>query len=317
MSLFRFFQLDVFTDKPFAGNPLAVFPEGEGLTDEQMQDIACEMNLSETVFVLPSSEEKALRRLRIFTPTRELPMAGHPVVGTWNLLARLGVVGEITEDFTGQIEIYQELGIGVLPVEIEAEWGTPSKVTMTQGKFIAGEIVSDDASLARLMESLGLNDSDLNTDLPVQVMNTGIGSLAVPVKSLDALSRIKVNGNLLSDIYLKFGAVGAYVFTLETKDGAPSAAHARFYAPSDNIPEDAATGSACGALSSYLVHHGALTEAVTEKDADGFHRFTVEQGDFMKRPSRLHAEVKGEKGNVELTKIGGNSVVILQGELML
>lgn len=156
MSLYRFFQLDVFTDKPFAGNPLAVFPEGEGLTDEQMQDIAREMNLSETVFVLPSSEEKALRKLRIFTPTRELPMAGHPVVGTWNLLARLGVVGEINEDFTGRIEIYQELGIGVLPVEVEAEWGTPTKVTMTQGKFIAGEIISDGTFLAQLMESLGL-----------------------------------------------------------------------------------------------------------------------------------------------------------------
>lgn len=144
-------------------------------------------------------------------------------------------------------------------------------------------------------------------------MNTGIGSLAVPVKSLDALSRIKMNGNLLSDIYLKFGAVGAYVFTLETKDGAPSAAHARFFAPSDNIPEDAATGSACGALSSYLVHHGVIIE----KDDDGFHRFTVEQGDFMKRPSRLHAEIKGEKGNVELARIGGASVVILQGEIIL
>jgi trans-2,3-dihydro-3-hydroxyanthranilate isomerase len=312
MKSYRFFQLDVFTDKPFAGNPLAVFPEGEGLTDEQMQDIAREMNLSETVFVLPPTEEKALRKLRIFTPARELPMAGHPVVGTWNLLARLGVVEKIDQDFTGTIEVFQELGIGVLPVEIEAEWGAPTKVIMTQGKFIAGQIVSDEASQARLMESLGLGIGDLNTDLPVQVMNTGIGSLAVPVRSLDALSRIKVNGNLLNDIYSEFGAVGAYVFTLETKEET-SRAHARFFAPGDNIPEDAATGSACGALSSYLVHHGV----VTEKDADDFHRFTVEQGDFMKRPSRIHAEIKGGKENVEVAKIGGNSVVILQGEIVL
>ena len=317
MHSYSFFQLDVFTDKAFAGNPLAVFPEAGGISDAQMQDIAREMNLSETVFVLPPTEEgakeKALRKLRIFTPTRELPMAGHPVVGTWNLLARLRVIPEIDEDFTGKIEIFQELGIGVLPVEIEAEWGVPTQVIMTQGKFIAGEIVSDEVSQGHLMDSLDLSIADLNTGLPIQVMNTGIGSLAVPVKSLEVLGRIKVNTSLLSDIYLKFGAVGAYVFTLETKDGAPSRAHARFFAPSDNILEDAATGSACGALSSYLIHHGAITE----KDADGFHRFTVEQGDFMKRPSRLHAEVKGEKGNVELTKIGGNSVVILQGELML
>jgi len=313
MPSYRFFQLDVFTDKPFFGNPLAVFPEAAGIGDEMMQNIAREMNLSETVFVLPSSEEKALRRLRIFTPTRELPMAGHPVVGTWNLLARLGVLPEVDEDFTGRIEIFQELGIGVLPVEIDIEWGVPRQVIMTQGKFIPGNIVSDEESLAHLAESLGLNTTDINAALPVQVMETGIKSLAVPVNSLEALGRVKVNSGLLSEIYLKFGAVGAYVFTLETMDGPPSLAHARFFAPSDNIPEDAATGSACGALSSYLVHHGA----VTEKDPDGFHRFTVEQGDFMKRPSRLYAEIKGEKGNIELARIGGNSVVILQGELMI
>jgi trans-2,3-dihydro-3-hydroxyanthranilate isomerase len=313
MRSYRFFQLDVFTDKPFFGNPLAVFPEGQGIGEEDMQNIAREMNLSETVFVLPSAEEKALRKLRIFTPTRELPMAGHPVVGTWNLLARLGVIREVDEDFTGRIEIFHELGIGVLPVEIDVEWGVPRQVIMTQGQFIAGEIVSDKDSLAGLIESLGLSMTDLNTRLPAQVMETGIRSLAVPVNSLEALGQIKVNAGLLSEIYLKFGAVGAYVFTLETRDGPPSRAHARFFAPSDNIPEDAATGSACGALSSYLVHHGA----VTEKDADGFHRFTVEQGDFMKRPSRLYAEIKGEKGRVELARIGGASVVVLQGEMTL
>jgi trans-2,3-dihydro-3-hydroxyanthranilate isomerase len=313
MSTYRFFQLDVFTDKPFTGNPLAVFPEADGIGEIAMQDIAREMNLSETVFVLPSDKEKALRRLRIFTPTRELPMAGHPVVGTWNLLARLGVVPHVNEDMTGKVEVFQELGIGVLPVEIEAEWGVPSQVTMTQGKFVTGEVVSDEASQARLMESLGLTAADLNTDLPVQVMNTGISSLAVPLTSLEALGRIKVNSSLLGDVYLKFGAVGAYAFTLETRDGAPSKAHARFFAPDDNIPEDAATGSACGALSGYLVHHGAITE----KDDDGFHRFTIEQGDFMKRPSRIHAQIKGDKGNVEVVRIGGNSVVILQGELLV
>jgi trans-2,3-dihydro-3-hydroxyanthranilate isomerase len=310
---YRFFQLDVFTDKAFFGNPLAVFPEAEGITDKEMQDIAREMNLSETVFVLPSQQEKALRRLRIFTPQNELPMAGHPVVGTWNLLARLGVITDIDEDYTGVREIFHELNIGVLPVEIDIEWGVPRQVIMTQGKFVPGEIVSDENSLAKLTESLGLEAADLNTGLPVQVMETGIKSLAVPVTSLDALGRIKVNAGLLSDIYLSFGAIGAYVFTMETLDGLPSRTHARFFAPGDNIPEDAATGSAAGALSSYLVHHGAINE----KGEDGFHRFTIEQGDFMKRPSRIHVEIKGEKGNVELTRVGGQSVVILQGELMI
>ncbi len=120
MPNFRFIQLDVFTDRAFTGNPLAVFPESEGLTDEQMMQIAREMNLSETVFVLKPADPdtNVLRRLRIFTPTREIPFAGHPVVGTWNGLAREGVV-PLPEGGSGWQRIYHEVGIGVLPVDIE------------------------------------------------------------------------------------------------------------------------------------------------------------------------------------------------------
>ncbi len=134
MNSYRFIQLDVFTQEPFAGNPLAVFPEAEGLTDEQMLKIAREMNLSETVFVLPPRDEATLRQLRIFTPAREIPFAGHPVVGTWNALAREGVV-PLPEGGTGWTRIQHEVGIGVLPVDIEFIDGRPSQVVMTQGKF--------------------------------------------------------------------------------------------------------------------------------------------------------------------------------------
>jgi trans-2,3-dihydro-3-hydroxyanthranilate isomerase len=131
---YQFFQLDVFTDHAFGGNPLAVFPEAEGITDEQMQQIAREMNLSETVFVLPSENEEALRRLRIFTPGSELPFAGHPIVGTWNCLAREGVV-PLPENGNGWTHLKHEVGIGVLPVDIEFKDGEPVRVVMTQGKF--------------------------------------------------------------------------------------------------------------------------------------------------------------------------------------
>jgi trans-2,3-dihydro-3-hydroxyanthranilate isomerase len=308
MKKYRFFQLDVFTENKFEGNPLAVFPEAEGITDEQMQRIANEMNLSETVFVLKS--EKALRRLRIFTPKSELPLAGHPVVGTWNLLARLGVTPQ-TEN--GVIEIKHELKVGVLPVAIEFAGGAPRRVVMTQDRFEAGETVTDEGELGRLAASLGLKLEDLNAgaNLPVQTVATGVRSLAVPVASLDALGRIRVNSSALSGIYRAAGAVGCYTFTFETRDEG-SAVHARFFAPDDNIPEDAATGSAAGALSGYLVHHGAI-----EASADGQFRLTLEQGDFMNRPSRIFAEVAGEKGNVELVKIGGSSVVVAEGEIYL
>src|SRR5829696_4974159 len=118
MPNYRFLQLDVFTDQAFAGNPLAVFPEAAGLSDEVMMKIAREMNLSETVFVLESEASEALRRLRIFTPAREIPFAGHPVVGTWNALAREGVV-PLPDGGTGRQRIHHEVGIGILPVDIE------------------------------------------------------------------------------------------------------------------------------------------------------------------------------------------------------
>src|SRR5881275_3233892 len=140
LSSYKFVQLDVFTDQAFARNPLAVFPEAEGLSDERMQQIAREMNLSETVFVLPSEKEGVLRRLRIFTPGSELPFAGHPIVGTWNCLAREGVV-PLPENGNGRVRLKHEVGIGVLPIEIDFQDGAPVSVTMTQGKFeIRGEI---------------------------------------------------------------------------------------------------------------------------------------------------------------------------------
>lgn len=301
MPNYEFYQLDVFTDQAFAGNPLAVFPDAEGISDEKMQKIANEMNLSETVFVLPS--EKALKRLRIFTPKQELPLAGHPVVGTWNLLARLGVTPQKDD---GIVEIEHELNVGVLPVEIQFKGGDPFQVIMTQDKFRTGETVTERAEIEKLAEGLGLKRSDLRDDLPIQVVSTGIKSLDVPVKTLDALSRCRINSSLLSEVYLAHGAIGCYAFTFETKEES-SKIHARFFAPDDNIAEDAATGSAAGALSGYLIHHGAI-------DAN---EFTIEQGDFMNRPSRIFADVTGGKGNVERVKIGGSSVVVAKGEIFL
>ncbi len=305
MKKYNFYQLDVFTKKAFGGNPLAVFPEAKGLSDEEMQQIAREMNLSETVFVLPS--DKALRHLRIFTPKQELPLAGHPVVGTWNLLAQLGVTPKVEN---GSVKIEQELNLGVLPVEIEFRDKEPFQVVMTQGKFEAGEILSGESEIKKLAEGLGLNvaDFDLHDDLPIQTVSTGIKALAVPIKSLEAVSRCQINSTLLSEIYLARGAIGCYAFTFETieKD---SSVHARFFAPDDGIAEDAATGSAAGSLSGYLVYHGSVK--TDEKQA----KFVIEQGDFMKRSSRIFAEVTGEKAAVETVRIAGSSIIVAQGEL--
>jgi trans-2,3-dihydro-3-hydroxyanthranilate isomerase len=312
LSSHRFIQLDVFTDTAFAGNPLAVFPEAEAVSDEQMMKIAREMNLSETVFVLPARDDKTLRRLRIFTPAREIPFAGHPVVGTWNALARESVV-PLPENGNGWTRIYQEVGIGVLPVDIEFTDGAPAQVVMTQGRPQMGNVVDNRAEQEDLARALGLGIADLDETLPIQVISTGLPFLAVPVRSLADLRNCRVNAASLAGIYERAGATGCSVFTRETIEVGAARAHTRMFAPGDNIAEDPATGSAAGALGAYLVHHGiSNTEPL-----DGRLRFVIEQGDFMHRPSRINIEIKGKLGEIAEVRVGGPSVIVARGEVFV
>jgi len=356
MTKYHFTQLDVFTNQPFAGNPLAVFPEAEGLTDEQMMKIAREMNLSETVFVLQpeeskqqtvnseqqeaesneqgendatqtsegkalpvdaanpqsaiSSQQSPLRRLRIFTPAREIPFAGHPIAGTWNALAREGIV-PLPEGGNGWTRIHHEVGIGILPVDIEFKDGAPVQVVMTQGKFEIVAEIEDGNEQAEIARALGRDRDDLDENLPIQVISTGLSSLAVPIRSLADLGTCRVNSSLLGELYTQRGATGCYAFSRETIEIGAARAHARLFAPADNIAEDPATGSASGALGGYLVHHGASGIEPT----NGRHKFVIEQGDFMHRPSRINLDVGGKPGSVEEVKVGGPSVVVARGEV--
>lgn len=342
MRNYHFIQLDVFTNQPFAGNPLAVFPEAEGLSDEQMMKIAREMNLSETVFVLKPEESKQqtaaceqqvaksdeqatalanpqseirnpkfpLRRLRIFTPAREIPFAGHPIAGTWNALAQEGVV-PLPEGGNGWTRIYHEVGIGVLPVDIEFKDGAPVQVVMTQGKFEILKEIDDWQEQAEFARALGRDREDLDESLPIQVISTGLSSLVVPIRSLADLGTCRVNAGLLAELYTQHSATGCHAFSRETIEIGEARAHGRFFAPADNIAEDPATGSASGALGGYLVHHGATGMEPT----DGRYKFVIEQGDFMRRPSRINLDVSGKPGAVEEVKVGGPSVIVARGEV--
>lgn len=311
MRTYNFYQLDVFTDRAFSGNPLAVFPDGAGISDAEMQQIAREMNLSETVFVLPSEHAQALRRLRIFTPIKELPLAGHPVVGTWNLLARLGFIENAPSD--GSIEIKHELGVGVLPVEIEFAAGEPRKVTMTQGKFAAGEIVSDENARKAIAEAFNFAPGDFQPHAPVQVCGTGVNFTIVPIRSLEVLKNSRANAAKLEE--LPDSLPGEFsLFAWETLEET-SLIHTRMYAPEFGITEDPATGSAAGTLGGYIVHHGLFEEELKKNNNNL--QFTIEQGDFIERPSRIHVEITGEKGNVKRVRVGGSSVVVAKGEIYL
>jgi len=312
MRPYKFLQFDVFTDRKFCGNPLAVFPEAEGITDEQMMRIAREMNLSETVFVLKSESDEVLRRLRIFTPMREIPFAGHPIVGTWTALAQEGVV-PIPEGGTGWKRIFHEVGIGILPVDIEFQDGKAVQVVMTQGTFQILKEIDDAHEQAEVARALGIAREDLDESMPIQVITTGLSLLAVPIRSLADLRDVRVDATLLADIYTRHGGTGCHAFTREPMEVGASRAHARFFAPADNIPEDPATGSACGALGGYLVHHDALTLEPEE----GRYKFVIEQGEFIHRPSRINLDVKGQPGKVEEVKVGGLAALVARGEVFV
>ena len=274
--------------------------------------IAREMNLSETVFVLKSESEEVLRHLRIFTPMREIPFAGHPIVGTWTALAQEGVV-PVPEGGNGWQRIFHEVGIGILPVDIEFKDAKPVQVEMTQGTFEILHEIDDAHEQAEVARALGLAREDLDESLPIQVITTGLSCLAVPIRSLADLRHTRVDATLLADIYTRHGGTGCHAFARETIEVGASRAHARFFAPADNIPEDPATGSACGALGAYLVHHDGLSL----EPEDGRYKFVIEQGDFIHRPSRINLNVKGQPGKVEEVKVGGPAVLVARGEVFV
>ncbi len=288
----RLYQLDVFTRRPYAGNPLAVITDGDGLSRRRMQDVAREMNLSETVFVQKPTCNRALARLRIFTPTRELPLAGHPVIGTWFLLAELGVVPARE----GAVRIWQQTGAGILPVEIAFRAGRPVRVTMTQkpAQFRAARL-----SRAALARALGLASKDFEASLPLEYVSTGIFNLMVPLRRRAALKRISMDIHALKNLISNSGLL-AYCFAL----GNPGKAFARGMIPWE-LHEDPATGSAGGSLGAYLVRHGRLPAAKN---------LEIVQGVEMGRPSRIHVEVRLNGGRY-VPRVSGSAVTLLEGSI--
>lgn len=294
-----FEQVDVFTDRPFAGNALCVVPDGTGLSDGQMQAIAREMNLSETTFVLPPTDPAATYWMRIFTPAKEIPFAGHPSVGTAHVMARAGRF-PLQEPVT---RIFQQVGVGTLPLDIEVSGGQPGRVIMTQGKPVFGEVLRD---LTPVADALGVEPTAFaRTRLPLQVVSTGLGHLLVPVPDLDTIGRLRPNAARLDTLLGGCGALGCFVFCLQAT--APDTlAHARMFAPGAGVPEDPATGSAAGPLGAYLAVHGVLPKTQTT--------FMLEQGIEMGRPSRIWIEVIRDPAGMPTTiRVGGTTVPVIRG----
>ena len=298
----KFYQADVFTAQPFGGNPVAIFPDAQGLTDDQLQQIAREMNLSETVFVFPPSDPAAIVRLRIFTPTQEIPFAGHPVVGTMHVLAQLGLIAT-PEPVT---RVVQECNIGLFPVDVLMRDGKVMRVVMTQPTPQFLERIDDTEDLYMVAAALGIPKHTItNNKWSLEVVSTGLPVLIVPVRTLTAVRSINPDPSAIVDLCGRFGANGIMAFTTMTVEPF-SNVHARMFAPAIGIPEDPATGSASGALGAYLVQHrivevGPMTEIV------------IEQGYEIDRPSRILVQVESNGEAIQTVKVGGQCVMVVEG----
>ncbi|MBE7216022.1 PhzF family phenazine biosynthesis protein [Shewanella benthica] len=304
MKSYPYYICDVFTDKRFGGNQLAVLPDAQGLTSEQMQQIAREFNFPESTFVFPA-ERGNTRKVRIFTPSTEVPFAGHPNVGTAFLLAKTGLLDR--QEL--QTIIFEEKA-GLVPISIApqadgaifCELKAPEVVSLGQ---------SIDASLVAEALSLNLDDIQLSTHQPI-VASVGLPFLIVELMSLDALASARAK----LDAFEKIRAIGVtpdihlYVKRDEASKAEPQFdIQARMFAPFDGVPEDPATGSANCALAGLLAHYSSLQE--------GMLCWTIAQGVEMGRPSVLKARALKKAGQVIDTWIGGNSVLVSKGELYL
>ena len=294
--------VDVFTDRMFGGNPLAVFLDGRGVTDTEMQALACEMNLSETTFVLPPEDPANDFRVRIFTPGRELPMAGHPTIGTAFVLAREKMVPAGGDTLT----IRLEEKVGLIPVRLEMKDGAPDKIWMTQPRPTFGPVFPNAVAVA---EMLGIDPAGLRNELPIEVVSCGLPFLFVPVRDLATMRKLSLKRDLSLRVLESLDVQGVFAFAMEVEN-AHSTVHSRMFAPDLGIPEDPATGGASGPLGSYLVRYGVVS-------AQPKASIVSEQGIEMGRPSFIHIEITQEANEITEVKVGGQTVFVGGGEIEL
>jgi trans-2,3-dihydro-3-hydroxyanthranilate isomerase len=296
----RYLHLDVFTDRMFEGNQLAVFPEPGDLSAADMQRIAMEMNFSESTFIFPN-EGKGDVRMRIFTPGQELPMAGHPTIGSTFALALEGVIA------AGREEFVFELGVGPTPVSLEWSGSQLSFAWMTQQRPTFGDVHRDRAPLAA---AFGVSPGDLVDGLPLQVVSCGVPFLLVPLRTRAVVDAVALDLKAYRRCCKDAGIPDLPVFFFTTdRQGGSETAYSRMLAPGFGISEDPATGSASGPLGAYLVHY----QIVSPEQAK---QMVSLQGVAMRRPSRIHISIDGDAREITRVRVGGKSVLVGRGELV-
>lgn len=299
-----YLHYDVFTDRALQGNQLAVFPDARGMSDELMQEVTREMNFSECTFVLPAESPGTDIRMRIFTPGAELPMAGHPVIGSTFALAHLGVIPAGAERFVFG------LGVGPTPVELAWEGGELAFAWMDQRP---PEFRAPVASTAAILASIGLDPGIVAGGLSPQEVSCGVPYLIVPLPTRADVDRAEPDVAALRRLESGFegGHVGVFIFSLEPT-GSDATAYSRMFAPGHGVIEDPATGSASGPLGSYLVRHRLVAP-------ERWQEMVSLQGVLMKRPSRIHMRIAAAPDGGEITRVqvGGKAVKVGEGVMRI
>ena len=288
----RYRVVDVFTREPLQGNPLAVFPDASGIDEGTMQKIARELNLSETVFVLPATRADCVVSVRIFTPTRELPFAGHPTIGTSFVLLDEGTVPKWSEQFL------LEENVGPVPIRIQT--GEPPLIWLRTPPITWARVY--DRELCA--KALGIDISDL-LEITPQLLSAGNPTLFIALKDKPSVDRAWLDSHGLSMIKNDDDqALCVFVFT-PTVEGA----YSRMFAPEYGVQEDPATGSSTGPLAAFMMKHGLASGAA------GGHFFS-EQGTKMGRRSVLYVQIHGEQGTDGID-VGGYVMPIAEGTMHL
>jgi trans-2,3-dihydro-3-hydroxyanthranilate isomerase len=287
-------QVDAFTTVPFGGNPAAVVIDAEGLTEEEMQRIAQEMNLSEMAFV--TSSERADFRVRFFTPIQEIDLAGHPTIATFHALVEEGLIAA----HDGLVTVTQELNVGVLSVEIEIEAGVAKRVIMTQQK----PLFASAYAASSWAEALGIDIAEILEGYPLQIVSTGTPQLMIPVKSLTTLRLLRPDFEAMAALTEQGDFSSVHVFTLETFSEEADV-HARHFAPSAGVREDPVSGSASGGMAAYLVYYGLVDKS----------SLVAEQGHLIGRPGLVYIDLEKEGDEITTVKVGGSAVTVLNGEI--
>jgi len=309
---YRFVQVDVFTERVFGGNPLAVVFGAEELADQQMQAVAREMNCSETTFLLAPTRADCAWRVRIFTPARELPFAGHPTIGTAWVLATEKLLP------VGATRFNLEEGIGPVEVTLEGEATAPSFLWMRHGEAKFGPELTDRAGFAR---ALGLAESDLLAGQPICTGSTGNTFLYIPLRDRATVDRARLDVPALLTVQGEGSNLGVFVFAPDldkARAGRAAAAgepsgynklYSRMFAPhTSGVPEDPATGSASGPLGAYLVERGLVAPGDTVD-------IVSEQGTRMGRQSFIRIRVGTSGGRIAQILVGGSVVPVIEGHL--